>query len=136
MVKLKTFQVFLVICTLFVLSACTNTKVKTLEEFYTDAKIEQVNQVTIQDGATGEEKTITEQEQVNEFMSLIKDIEFTPQKDQAERVGWNYQITLFDFINETEFTFAMDKIGDTYYDYYPNIVRIVDQYYLDLESNE
>lgn len=115
---------------MFVISACTSAKTKTLEMFYTEAEVEQVDEVLIQNGVDNTSKTITHQDEVNEFVSLIKDIEFTPQKGKENNVNSNYKITLFDIENEKEFEFLLNKIGDTYYETNSNILRIVDQYYL------
>lgn len=59
-----------------ILSACTDEKTQSLEGFYEDADIEMVDRVIIQDGTTGASKSITDQERIDEFLSLIKDIEF------------------------------------------------------------
>ncbi len=112
-------------------SACTNGKTQSLETFYTNAKIISVDKVIIQDGSTGASTTITNQEQIDEFLSLIKDIEFTPQNNQEKREGWRYGITLFD--GEKEFKFTLNNIGNTYYDSTPDIHPIVDNYYKQLE---
>ncbi|MEH7253445.1 hypothetical protein V7111_15060, partial [Neobacillus niacini] len=108
-------------------SACTIGKTQSLEEFYKDAKIENVDKVIIQDGSIGASKEITVQEQIEEFLTLIKDIEFTPQDNQEKRDGWRYGITLFD--GEREFKFTLSEIGDTYYDSNPDIHPIVENYY-------
>ena len=118
----------LLIC-LLLLSACSNGKTQSLEEFYNDAKIENVDKVIIQDGSTGYSKTITNQEQIGEFLSLINEIEFTPQENQVNREGWRYGITLFD----KEFKFNLNEIDITYYDTNPDINTIVDKYYKQLE---
>ena len=123
----------LLIC-LLLLSACSNGKTQSLEEFYKDAKIENVDKVIIQDGPTGYSKTITKtitnQEQISEFLSLINEIEFTPyEKNQGIREGWRYGITLFD----KEFKFNLNQIDITYYDTNPDINTIVDKYYKQLE---
>ncbi|WP_391123541.1 hypothetical protein [Psychrobacillus sp. L3] len=97
-------------------------------------KIEKIDNVIIQDGSTGASKTITEQDQINEFLSLIKDVEFTPQENQDKGVGWRYRITLFD--REKEFKFTTEQIADTYYDSNPDILPIIDSYYQQLNINE
>ena len=118
----------MLIC-LLLLSACSNGKTQSLEEFYNDAKIENVDKVIIQDGSTGYSKTITNQEQIGEFLSLINEIEFTPQENQVNREGWRYGITLFD----KESKFNLNEIDITYYDTNPDINTIVDKYYKQLE---
>lgn len=119
---------------LFLVSACTNGKTQPLEEFYRDEQIENVDKVIIQDGSTGASKTITKQEQIDEFLSQIKDIEFTPQDNQEKREGWRYGVALFD--GEREFKFTLSEIGNTYYDSNPDIHPIVDDLYKNLDVQE
>lgn len=131
---MKKFLILILLVNLFLVSACTNGKTQSLEAFYKDAKIESIDKVVIQDGSTGASKTITMQEQINDFVSLIKDIQFTPQDNQEKRVGWRYGITLFD--SEKEFKFTLCEIDNTYYDSNPDIYPIVDNYYKQLEVLE
>ena len=133
----KTFflTVFL---TLLFLSACTNEssngKTQSLEAFYKDAKIENVDQVIIRDGSTGASKKIINQEEIIELLSRVKEIIFTPQENQEDRIGWLYEITLFD--GEKEFKFSLHHIDNTYYDTSPDIYPIVDNYYKKLDTGE
>ncbi|MEG0448760.1 MAG: hypothetical protein RR595_02760 [Lysinibacillus sp.] len=131
---MQKFLCITLIAGLFIISACTDVKTQSLEEFYKDAKIENVDKVIIQNGTTGASKVIIEQAQIGEFLSLINDIEFTPQENQEKRNGWRYGITLFD--NESEFKFSLGEIEDTYYDSNPDIFPIVDNYYKQLEIEE
>ena len=124
----------MLLVSLFILSACTNGKTQSLESFYKDAKIENVDRVIIQDGSTGASKSITKPEQIGEFLTLINKIEFIPQKNQEKRKGWWYGITLFD--GEKEFKFTLNQIDNTYYDSNPDIHPIVDNYYKQLEIVE
>ena len=133
-VLMKKNLVLILMFSLFVLSACTGAKTHSLGEFYKDAKIRNIDKVIIQNGSTGASKVITEQEEIDEFLSLTKDIEFTPQDNQEKRVGWRYGIILFD--NEREFKFTLSEIGDTYYDTNPDIHPVVDNYYKQLEVEE
>lgn len=131
---MKKSMFLIMLVSLFFVSACSNGKTQSLEGFYKDAEIENVDKIIIQDGSTGASKTITQQGQMDEFLSLIKDIQFTPLKNQEKRDGWRYGITLFD--GEKDFTFTLNEIGDTYYDTNPDIVPIIDQFYKQLESAE
>ena len=123
----------MLLISLLLLSACSNGKTQSLEEFYKDAKIENVDKVIIQDGSTGATKTITNQEQINEFLTLIKEIELTPQDNQRDAKGWLYGIILYD--DEKEFLFT-NQINNTYYDSTPDIHPIVENYYKQLDIEE
>ena len=131
---MKKYLFLLLIISLVLISACSNGKKQSLERFYKDAKIENVDKVIIHDGSTGYSKTIVNQEQIDEFLSLIKEIEYTPQDNQEKREGWRYGITLFD--GEKEFKFTLNQIDHTYYDSNPDIRPIVDSYYKRLEIVE
>ncbi|MFB7160323.1 hypothetical protein [Lysinibacillus sp. NPDC056232] len=131
---MKKILFLILLVSLFLVSACTNEGTQSLEAFYKDSKIESIDKVVIQDGSTGASKTITKQEQINEFISLIKDIKFTPQDNQEKLIGWRYGITLFD--SEREFNFTLSEINNTYYDSNPDIYPIVENYYKQLEIVE
>ncbi|SDM86708.1 hypothetical protein SAMN05518871_102432 [Psychrobacillus sp. OK028] len=131
---MKKYLFLILLVSLFLLSACNNGKTQSLEEFYKDAKIESVEKVIIQDGSTGYSKTIVEQEQIDEFVTLIKGVVFTPQENQEKREGWRYCISLFD--GEKEFNFTLNEIDNIYYDSSPDIHPIVDNYYKQLDILE
>ena len=120
---------------LVILSACAETKGKTqsLQEFYKDANIENVDKVIIQHGS-GVSKAITNQEEIDAFLALINEIVFTPKENQEGYVGWAYSIALSD--GEKEFKSTLGHINDTYYDSNPDIYPIVDNYYKELEIME
>jgi len=130
---MKKYFLLMLLISLLLLSACSNGKTQSLEEFYKDAKIENVDKVIIQDGSTGATKTITNQEQINEFLTLIKEIELTPQDNQRDAKGWLYGIILYD--DEKEFLFT-NQINNTYYDSTPDIHPIVENYYKQLDIEE
>lgn len=131
---MKNFLFLASILSLLLLSACTDAKIQSLEEFYKEAEIETIDQIVIQDGSTGASKTITEQQQIDEFLSLINDTVFSPQSNQEDRNGWRYAIHLFE--GEKEFNFTLNKIGNIYYDSTPDIYPIVDNYYNNVEIEE
>lgn len=121
---------------LLILSACVDTneitgKTQSLEQFYKDAKIDNVDKIFIRDGSTGASKTVTNQEQINEFLSLINEIEYTPQENQEKRKGWTYEITLYD--DDNQFLFYLNNIQGVFYDSNPNIYPIVDAFYKQLD---
>lgn len=126
--------VLIVILMLFIISACTSTK--KLETFYTEVGIKHINEISIQNEEADTSIKITDQNKIDEFVSLIKDIEFTQPKEPIDDMDLTYKITFWDYDNEKEFEFLLNKIGDTYYEATSNIFRIVDQYFLkELEEN-
>ena len=73
---MKKSLVLILMSSLVIMSACTGAKTQSLEDFYKDEKIGNIDKVIIQDGSTGASKAITEQKQIDEFLSLTKDIKF------------------------------------------------------------
>ena len=127
------FILILCLATLM-LSGCSNGKMQTLGEFLEDADIEYVDAVTITDGSTGYHKTTTELSQIEEFLNLVNDIMFSPQKNQEKRVGLRYGITLYE--GEKSFHFSLNYINGVYYDSNPDIHPIVDEFYKNLAVEE
>ncbi|MDW0113259.1 hypothetical protein QT711_08665 [Sporosarcina saromensis] len=124
----------ILLLSLCLLSACSDAKTQKLEAFFKDANIEHVDKVIIQDGSTGYSKEMVDEQQIDDFLSRVKYIEYSPQENQEGSVGWRYAITLID--GQTEFKFTLHQIGDTYYDTNPDIHPIVDTYYKELEREE
>jgi len=118
---------------LCLLSACDNEKshTQTLEAFYEEKGLTEIDKIVLQDGSNGETKTLQDAEQIEEFLSLIKDIEYTPSENQNGMVGWRYRIRLFDQLNEFDFT--LSEIDGVYYNSEPDIYPIVGEYYQNIE---
>ncbi|WP_235318349.1 hypothetical protein [Planococcus sp. CAU13] len=124
----------ILIVILLALTACTHVEPQSLEEIYKAAKIQNVNKIIIQDGSTGYIKTMTEQKRVEEFLALIKNIEYIPEENQEDREGWQYAISLFD--GEEVLKFTLSEIDGIYYNTKPDISPIVDGYYKELDLLE
>lgn len=131
---MKSFFSVILLIGFFLLSGCSDAKTQTLEMFLNDADIQTIDKVILVDGSTGYSKTMTDSQQIDEFIALIKDILYTPQKNQEERSGWRYGIKVVD--GEKEFGFSLMQIGETYYDSEPDIHPIVDAYYQNLDIEE
>lgn len=122
--------VLFMIFTLLLISACSFDKGQSLEAIYTEAGLQQVDQVLIENKEEGTSKEVTDQEAVDEFVASLKEIRFTPEKDSENYKDYQYKMTFIDSENDERFEFQVNKIGDTYYDTSSNVLRIVDQYYL------
>lgn len=131
---MKKFFPIIFVIGLIILASCSDAKTQTLEMFIQDADIQTIDKVMLVDGSTGYSKTITDPQQIDEFVALIQDIHYTPQENQEKRAGWRYGIWLVD--GEKEFNFTLTQIGETYYDSKPDIYPIVDVYYQSLPIEE
>ena len=130
---MKNLLIVSIICSSLMLAGC-GAKTQSLKDFYEDEGIEEISKIKIVDGSTGYAKTITDEETINEFLSLINDIQFIPQENQEARYGWRYSITLY--AKEGHFSFTLAHIGDYYYDSEPDIHPIVDEFYQNLKVEE
>lgn len=131
---MKKFIPIIFVIGFFLLAGCSDAKTQTLEMFIQDADIQTIDKVILVDGSTGYSKTITDPQQIDEFVALIQGIHYTPQENQEKRVGWRYGILLVD--GEKDFNFTLTQIGETYYDSKPDIYPIVDAYYQSLPIEE
>lgn len=126
--------VLILIVSMLAMTACTDAKPQSLEEFYLEAGIQAADKITIQDGSTGYSKTLVDKEEMDGFLASIDDIMFIPKADQEKREGWRYSVSLFD--GEEAFNFTLNEIEGTYYYTEPDIFPIVDRYYKELELSE
>ncbi|WP_227394632.1 hypothetical protein [Jeotgalibacillus aurantiacus] len=140
----KFLFIILSVC-LLILSACVDTneknenikitgKTQSLEQFYKDSNIQNIDKIIIRDGSTGFSKTVTAEKQIDDFITLIKGIIFTPLENQEQREGWLYEITLYD--GDNQFLFYLNSIGTVYYESNPDIFPFVDNYYKELNIIE
>ncbi|MGG0179125.1 hypothetical protein [Gottfriedia acidiceleris] len=56
--------------------------------------LNKINKIEVTNGQNGENTVITEQKAINNFISNIKDIKFTQNKNSDVK-GWLYSITLY-----------------------------------------
>ena len=118
---------------LFVLTGC-GLETQTLTEFY-PKELKDVTKITLVDGSTGNEKTITDQKGVKEFLAKIKDIEFIPDQNQEKRTGWRYSISLYQK-SERTFQFTLNEVDGHYYHTKPDLYPIVNTFYENLDKVE
>ncbi len=91
-------------------------------------------QTFYEDGSTGQMKTIEDQEKVNEFLHLVNEVEFIPHEDQEGSVGWRYAVYLYD--GKTVFNTDLSNIQNQVYHSKPNIIPLVDTFYMELNIEE
>lgn len=113
------------------LVGCSEEKDKYLKAFYVDEGLQNIEVVVIVDGSTGFSKKIKDKKMINDFLSKINDVVYTPLDNQEDRDGWSYGITLID--GKKQFQFTLYHIKGTYYQTTPDILPIVDQFYKNLD---
>ena len=131
---MHTKKLLLTLFFFFSLLAGCGLEAKTLSEFY-GKEFEDVTKIEILNGSTGYKKIVTDKKVINDFLSELKDIQFIPDDNQDERVGFLYSNTLFQGENIT-FSFSPNEIDDHYYYTEPDINPIIDSFYENLKVAE
>lgn len=89
-------------------------KTETFSNIYKE-DLSKVDKIKIQSGRTGELRTITDQEQIQQWLNSVKDLQFIPKSNQEDQKGWLYWVILYKGDNK-EFEFFNNRIDDIYYD--------------------
>jgi hypothetical protein len=113
----------IVLITIFVLiGGCTDQETthldlhsKRLMDFY-PGDISKVNHIEIRSGSTGDLVTITDIQQVQDWISGVDSIEFIPDSNQEEKKGYLFFVDLFEG-NERKLRFSPDDVEGHYYIY-------------------
>jgi hypothetical protein len=118
---------FTLLVLLLLLTGChtIHLQQQTLAEFIEDAGVEQVEEIVILNGETGEKKSVTDVANIEAFLADIEAIVFTPDENQEQRNGFRYDVKLIDG-NET-FQFTPTSIGQDYYVTSDEIYEILDK---------
>jgi hypothetical protein len=95
----------LVLFTIFLLiGGCTNNESNSLADLY-PGDFSKVNHLEIRSGSTGELVTITDKQQVQDWLSRVSSMEFIRDSNQEEKVGYLYYVDLFeDEVRKLRFT--------------------------------
>lgn len=126
----RVYWLSLVLLCSLTLAGC-NLQSGTIAELY-ENELEEVSEISILDGRTGEKTIITDSEAIDSFLEDMEDIMFIPSEDQSHKEGYIYAVSLFEGETET-FSFSSARAGDHYYSSEPSFHPIVDHY---LEGNE
>lgn len=109
-----------------------NLETKTFAEFY-EKDLRDVSEIVIVDGNTGEDKRITDKDEIDSFLNKIRNIKFIPEENQEERDGFNYSISLFEN-NERTFQFGPTQVNENYYYTEPDIHPIINDFNEELKE--
>ncbi|RIX60292.1 hypothetical protein D3P08_01610 [Paenibacillus nanensis] len=112
---MKCFHVVSILI-LLLISACSqsnNTTSKKLSEFY-PGEIQNVDQVEITNGSSGERKSFKNKENISEWLESIKDVTFRIDQEQEKRDGFRYSVKLFES-GENKLSFSTNTINDRQY---------------------
>lgn len=106
---LKLLSMMLII---LILTGCTKPEPVTLEQIY-PGKLLKVSKIEIRHG-NGELREITDKSVINPWIDSVKDIVFEPSTNQDGKVGYLYNVMLFEGV-ELKLSFSTTQINDVYY---------------------
>ena len=98
------------ICLLILIVAPWKSDTRSFKTLYSK-ELDQVSELTIQDGRTGESRGTADPAFIADFLKKADDIAFIPRKDQEEMKGFLYSVTLSD--GSQSFHFTSETAGKT-----------------------
>jgi hypothetical protein len=129
---INAFKLVVMLTIFFLIGGCTdqetthlNLQYKRLMDFY-PGDISKVNQIEIRSGSTGELVTITDIQQVQDWISRVESIEFIPESNQEEKKGYLFFVDLFEG-NERKLRFSPGDVEGHYYFYNKELEKEIDE---------
>ena len=124
---MKLYLLLIFINLIFVIGGCSNYDEKTIEQVLEKEGFTNVEEIIITNGGTGEMKTITNETQIEELLSLINDVTLYKDANQEDRDGFLYTL-LFKEGNK-KLSISNKMVHDTYYTTDPNLANILKPFY-------
>ncbi|UJF35128.1 hypothetical protein [Paenibacillus hexagrammi] len=85
----------------------------TLKQLY-PGDIQNVDQIDIRSGSTGELKSYTNQKMIHAWIDAVSELELQPDPNQEGRTGFQYSVTLYEH-KESKLSFLTNSIHGHYY---------------------
>lgn len=105
-----------------------------LTEMMQEAGVTEVDSLEIQSGSTGEKKRTTDSALIENFMSQIAEVIYTPDPNQEERIGWIYRVTVKD--DDNSFEFYPHYVEDVYYKADGDVGGMMEALFQEIEKQE
>jgi hypothetical protein len=102
--KIQQIQLILMVC--ITLTGCNRDESKqelkpiTIAQLY-PGEIQNVDQIGLFDGTTGQSKTISNSQEIKTILNEIKDIKLIPDSNQEGRTGYKFRIKFYEKNNVT-----------------------------------
>jgi hypothetical protein len=129
---INAFKLTVLITIFFLIGGCADQETthldlqsKRLMDFY-PGDISKVNQIEIRSGSTGELVTITDIQQVQDWISKVESIEFIPESNQEEKKGYLFFVDLFED-NKRKLRFSPGDVEGYYYIYNKELEKEIDE---------
>ena len=121
------FKLFFPIILLLLLGGCSNYDEKTIEHVLEKEDFTNIEEIIIHNGSTGDTKTITDEAQIAELVSLIHDVVLYKDDNQEPRDGFLYALTFKE--GSKKLSISNNQLHDTYYTTKPNLAPIIDTFF-------
>ena len=112
---------------IFLIGGCSNYDEKTIAQVLEKEGFTNIKEIIITNGSTGEIKTITDETQIDELLSLINDVTLHKDANQEARDGFLYNL-LFKEGNK-KLSISNKMVHDTYYTTDPDLANIIKPFY-------
>ena len=112
---------------IFLIGGCSNYYEKTIAQVLEKEGFTNIKEIIITNGSTGEIKTITDETQIDELLSLINDVTLHKDANQEARDGFLYNL-LFKEGNK-KLSISNKMVHDTYYTTDPDLANIIKPFY-------
>jgi hypothetical protein len=129
---INAFKLIVLITIFFLIGGCTDQvtthldlQSKRLMDYY-PGDISKVNHIEIRSGSTGVLVTITDRQQVQDWISRVNSIEFLPDPNQEEKKGYLFYVDLFED-NERKLRFSPGNVEGHNYIYNKELEKEIDE---------
>ena len=124
---MKRYLLLIFINLLTLLGGCSNYDEKTIEQVLEKGDFMNIEEIIITNGSTGEIKTITDETQIDELLSLINDITLYKDPNQEARDGFLYSLLFKE--DSKKLSISNNMVHDTYYTTEPDLAIVLKPFY-------
>ena len=124
---MKRYILLIFINFIILIGGCSNYDEKTIEQLLENEGFTNLEEIIITNGSTGEMKTITDETQIEELLSLIENVTLHKDAKQEPRDGFSYNL-LFEE-GSKKLSISNSMVHDTYYTTDPDLANILKPFY-------
>ena len=112
---------------IFLIGGCSNYDEKTIEQVLEKEGFTNLEEIIITNGSTGEMKTLTDETQIDELLSLINDVTLYKDANQETRDGFLYNLLFKE--GSKKLSISNNLVHDTYYTTGPDLANSLKPFY-------
>ena len=124
---MKRYILLIFISLLILIGGCSNYDEKTIEQLLENEDFTNLEEIIITNGSTGEIKTITDETQIEELLSLIENVTLYKDANQELRDSFSYNLLFKE--GSKKLSISNSIVHDTYYTTDPDLSNILKPFY-------